>query len=126
MRRRCHWFLFAALCLAPLGVAAAAEGVWRQRGFEDFRAGTFGNGGQNLYVSRAGILQRIFQFDLNRDGYLDLVICNSHGKFERPPCYVYPQPLIAPTNRIELPADGAASGAVADLNGDGLDDLVIA
>ena len=37
----------------------AREGVWRERGYEDFADGVFGNGGQNLYVSRAGVLQMI-------------------------------------------------------------------
>jgi hypothetical protein len=32
----------------------AESGVWRQRGFDDFRIGTFGNGGQNLYVQAQG------------------------------------------------------------------------
>ena len=45
------------------------SGVWRTRGFEAFRRGTFGNAGQNLYVSRAGVLQRIHLFDLNKDGW---------------------------------------------------------
>ena len=34
------------------------EGVWITRGFEGFRRGSFGNGGQNLYVSRGGVLFR--------------------------------------------------------------------
>ena len=33
-------------------------------GFEAFRRGTFGNGGQNIYVSKAGVLQRIHQTDI--------------------------------------------------------------
>ena len=33
--------------------------VWKKSSFEDFMLGTLGNGGQNIYVSRAGILQRI-------------------------------------------------------------------
>ena len=93
-------------------------------GFHDFRQGTFGNGGHNLYVSRAGILQRIHQYDLNRDGYLDLVFCNSQNHGEKPPAYVYRNPL-GEAERIELPSDGARSGVVADLNGDGYDDLVL-
>jgi len=99
-------------------------GVWVTRGFEDFRRGTFGNGGQNLYVSRAGVLQRIHQYDFNRDGYLDLVFCNSQNHWEMPPAYVYRDPL-GRAERIELPADGARSGAVLDLNGDEYDDLVL-
>jgi len=51
--------------------------TWTTRGFESFRQGQFGNAGQNLYVSRAGVLQRIHQYDLNGNGYLDLVFCNT-------------------------------------------------
>ena len=95
------------------------------RGFEAFRRGTMGNAGQNLYVSHAGVLQRIFQFDLNQNGYLDLVFCNSQNHWERPPSYVYPAPLTDPTHRVLLPAEGARSGAVADLSGNGYDDLIV-
>jgi len=100
------------------------EKTWRTTGFEGFRQGTFGNAGQNLYVSRGGVLQRIHQYDLNRDGYLDLVFCNSQNHGEKPPTYVYRDPL-GEAERIELPSDGARSGVVADLNGDGYDDLVL-
>ena len=41
---------------------------WITKGFEDFSKGTMENGGQNLYVSKRGVLQRIFQFDVNNDG----------------------------------------------------------
>ena len=98
--------------------------VWTTHGFEAFRRGTFGNGGQNLYVSRTGVLQRIHQYDLNRNGYLDLVICNSQPHGEQPPSYLYDDPL-GPSTRADLPSDGAWSGVVADLNGDGYDDIVI-
>lgn len=101
-----------------------ARGVWVTRGFEAFRAGSFGNAGQNLYVSAAGILQRIHGFDVNADGRLDLVFCNSQEHWERPPAFVYHDPLGGP-RRTELPADGAWSAAVADLDGDGRADLVL-
>ena len=31
--------------------------TWKKSGFNDFSKGTFGNGGQNLYVSANGVLQ---------------------------------------------------------------------
>ena len=98
--------------------------TWTTRGFENFRQGHFGNAGQNLYVSRAGVLQRIHQYDLNGNGYLDLVFCNSQNHHERPPAYLYDDPLGAAA-RTDLPAEGAWTGAVADLNGDGYDDLIL-
>ena len=100
------------------------SGVVVTEGFDAFRRGSFGNGGQNIYVSRAGVLQRIHQFDLDRDGYLDLIICNSQPHGEQPPSFVYRDPL-GQASRTELPSDGAWSGTVADFNGDGHDDIVI-
>ncbi len=99
-------------------------GVWTTRGFEGFIQGTCGNAGQNLYVSRSGALQRIHQFDLNKNGHVDLVFCNSQNHWEKPPAYVYGDPLGSAT-RLELPSDGARSGVVVDLNGNGYDDLVL-
>ena len=98
---------------------------WITRGFEAFSRGIFDSGGQNLYVSRAGILQRIHHMDLDQDGHADLLICNSQNHWERPPVYVYPDPL-SQRAPLELPSDGSVSAAVADLNGDGYDDLVLA
>lgn len=97
---------------------------WITRGFEAFRQGAFGNGGQNLYVSRSGVLQRIHQFDLDRDGHLDLVFCNSQNHGEKPPVSVYEDALGRAGCRF-IPSDGGRTGVVADLNGDGHDDLVV-
>jgi hypothetical protein len=104
---------------------AREGGVWITEGFASFSEGTCGNAGQNLYVSRAGVLQRIHQYDLTRNGYTDIVFCNSQNHGERPPATVY-EDVMGQCQQVELPADGARSGVVADLNGSGCDDLVLA
>jgi len=63
--------------------------IWITEGFEGFRKGTFGNGGQNIYVSKKGVLQRIFQYDLDKNGYIDLVFANCQNHHESTPAYVY-------------------------------------
>ena len=67
------------------GDIAPMPGVWTTRGFAAFRQGSFGDAGKNLYISRAGVLQRIHSFDLNGDGYVDLPFCNSQEHWETPP-----------------------------------------
>jgi hypothetical protein len=100
------------------------NGTWTTSGFDGFSRGTCGNAGHNLYISRRGVLQRIHQHDFTGDGHLDLVFCNSQNHWEKPPTYVYTDPLHT-SERIELPADAARSAAVADLNGDGYEDLIL-
>ena len=96
--------------------------IWEKKGFEDFRKGTFGNGGQNIYVSAKGILQRIYQYDLDKNGYVDLVFANCQNHHESAPSYVY-QP---DGSRATLPGQGALSGMAVDLTGDGYQDIVVA
>ena len=98
---------------------------WIKEGFESFRKGTFGNGGQNIYVSKKGILQRIHNFDVDANGYPDIPYANSHNLRERQPVKVYTD-LSDLSKFTLLPTNGAYDGLVCDLNGDGYDDLVIA
>ena len=78
-------FAMAIFALSAISNIAAAE-VWTTCTFEDFRKGSFGNGGQNIYVSANGTLQRIHHSDINLDGEVDLLFCNSQAHEE----YVHP------------------------------------
>ena len=97
--------------------------AWVTEGFDAFRRGAFGNAGQNLYVSRAGVLQRIYQYDLDKNGYFDLVFANCQNHHESAPSYVY---SLDGKRIATLPGQGSQSGIVADLNGDGIQDVVVA
>ena len=97
---------------------------WIKKGFKDFSKGSFGNGGQNIYVSAKGTLQRIYNFDVNNDGYVDLPIANSHAMNEKPPLFVFNE--LNQEKPLELPTNGNFNGIFADLNGDGTDDLIVA
>lgn len=98
---------------------------WKTAGFDGFSKGTMENGGQNLYVSKKGVLQRIFQYDVNGDGYPDLLFANSQSMFERPPVYLYENLPESEAYRT-LPSNGTFDGTLADLTGNGYDDLIIA
>lgn len=98
--------------------------VWRQEGFAEFRRGTCGNAGHNLYVSHAGILQRIHHWDSTGTGYPDLLFCNSQDHWEQAPASVFERPFSGEPPR-QLRSDGSMAGLVADLNGDGCDDLIL-
>lgn len=98
--------------------------TWSLSGFEGFAKGRFENSGQNLYVSCKGGLQRIWRFDVNNDGYVDIPVANSHGFNEHPKLYLIRDPA-GKAERQEIYTIGAQSAAVTDLNGNGYDDLII-
>src|SRR5262245_25526364 len=77
-------------CLLALWLWAAAEHpsrVWETRGFDAFRSGEFDAGGSNLYVSRSGTVQTVHRWDVNRDGFFDLIFNNTHDLVYTPPAF---------------------------------------
>ncbi len=97
---------------------------WTKKGFEEFSKGTMGNSGQNLYVSAKGVLQRIFNFDVNGDGYPDIPIANSHSMNEKPYIHIYDE--LGQKEPLELPTNGSFDGLFVDLYDRGVQDLVVA
>ncbi len=114
-----------AAALLVLGSALSAETVWLTRTMAEFQKGTFGNAGDNIYVSANGILQRIRNSDLNNDGFFDLLFCNSQEHEEYVSPESYHDVLNNPAKKTFLAIGGLNSAlAVEDLNGDGFEDAV--
>ena len=134
---------------ASPGPERSDSGTWvRHASFEDFRRGQTGNSGQNLYVSRSARIQVINRWDLNRDGYPDLLFTSSHDVIENPEALIYwgtahgfesmlpllpeLQPRLALVRRLSqgspgitsLPAFGGGRSLVTDLTNDGYPEIV--
>jgi len=101
--------------------------TWTHRGFENFSRGRFDQGGGNLYVNAKGVIETIHRTDLNNDGYIDLVLPNSHGYIERGPTWIYTQgeDIDKDWPRYELPNDSGWLSKIADMDGDGYLDLIV-
>ncbi|MFN0168331.1 MAG: FG-GAP repeat domain-containing protein [Bryobacteraceae bacterium] len=136
---------------AVVAAAALSDGgssVIRHASFDDFHGGTLGNSGANLYVSRSGEVQVVNHWDLNKDGYLDVLISNDHDVMETVDAFIYwntghgfesllpelwrDRPLAGvllklmdrPGTITRLPTFGGGRSAIADLNKDGFPDIV--
>ena len=55
--------------------------TWIEDSFEDFTDGQLDASGQNVYVSKAGTVRTIHRFDLNGDGYIDLLFNSTHDDY---------------------------------------------
>src|SRR5688572_16009576 len=100
---------------------------WTQTTFLDFVGGTLGDGGANSYVAADGSIRLINQWDLNGDSFVDLSFPSSHDNNYGVDSYIYwggSSFLTKPPTR--LPGNGANAQTIADLNKDGVPDIVIA
>ena len=108
-------------------VVQAGDHAWIHRGFEEFVKGRFEDGGSNLYVNAHGVIEMIHRLDVNDDGYVDLVLANSHDYDQRGPTSVY---TLTPDGqrgeRKIMSADSSWMTRVVDVDQDGLPDLVAA
>ena len=98
--------------------------TWTEDTFEDFADGTLDASGQNIYVSHNGTVRIIHRFDINNDGYIDLLFNSTHNDYA-----FIPSTLAFLKNgreivAAELAVEGALQAEVADLNCDGYPDIV--
>ncbi len=101
--------------------------AWVTREFEGFSRGQFEDGGSNLYVNAKGSIGLIHSTDVDNDGYVDVVLPNSHGYIERGPTWIYETGPGEGKDwqRKELPNDSGWMSRVLDVDGDGYPDLVV-
>jgi hypothetical protein len=92
--------------------------------FEDFRAGTLDASGQNMYVSRDGKVRTIHRFDYDLDGYIDLLLPQTHDTYSNIPPVACAIDRDRRITRTELAVRGATQAVAADLDRDGYQDLV--
>ena len=148
MRRPFGSLLLTAILIAGPAASAADTALVIHSTFEDFSAGRLGDSGVNLYATRSGTVQMIHRWDLNNDGYLDILLGQDHDVLENADILVYwgrtggpesilpdlpdHQPLARLLRQIRLrekgvtrlPSPGGGRSIVVDLNQDLYPELV--
>ena len=123
MNRITSLLLFPGLIISCVVINAFGQS-WVEDTFEDFVDGTLDASGNNIYVTHDGKIATINRFDLNNDGWIDLLFPHTHDR----------QNIIQPTlaeissgrdvTLSQLEVDGSKQVEAADLNKDGWLDLV--
>ena len=106
---------------------STGKNIWVMSGFKDFSQGSFEDGGCNLYVNANGDIETIHRFDVNNDGYVDLVLVNDHDYGERGPTHVYTLSKAGKKDwqRLQLPNDSGWLSRILDVDKDDLNDLIV-
>jgi len=116
------------IILSWIGGIFSQDRVWKENSYIDFIDGTFDDGGANMYVSARGRIQPVNRWDVNDDGYIDLLFANSHPLVEMLDISIYwgNGKDYSIKNHSYIPADGPMWATPGDLNEDGFIDLVVA
>ena len=148
MRRPLGLLLLAWVLASGPAASGAEKASVTHNTFEDFSAGRLGDSGVNLYATRSGTLEMIHRWDLNNDGYLDILLGQDHDVLENADILVYwgriggpesilpdlpdHQPLARLLRQVRLreegvtrlPSPGGGRSIVVDLNQDLYPELV--
>ncbi len=116
--------LFPASILLPAPlVSGAPTSTWTHETFEDFSRGWLGNDGNNIYITSEGRIEIIQRWDLNEDGYLDLVFNNTHDNMAAIPASLVEVDATGKVSFVDLDVLGSESAVVSDFNRDGYCDI---
>lgn len=116
------------LTLSPLMAAksAAQEAVRLvDDAHADFIQGASDDGGHNLYVAHDGSLRTINRFDLNSDGYLDVLFNCTHDTYQMLSATVGQVGKDRVATSQDLSFEGSQQVVLYDLNRDGYTDVVV-
>ena len=97
---------------------------WIDGTFEDFSKGEFEDSGQNIYITKQGQIKTIRRFDLNNDGYVDLIFNSTHNDDQGVPATIATASGRNKINTQFLDVRGSLYSTVRDVNNDGIPDIV--
>ncbi|MCC6695219.1 MAG: VCBS repeat-containing protein [Candidatus Hydrogenedentes bacterium] len=112
--------------MVPIALACTCvfADTWVEDSFKDFADGTLDGAGQNIYVSNDGAVRTIHRFDLNGDGWIDLLFNGTHDLIGILPSTLASVGADRAIQHAPLAVEGALTVATEDLNRDGWQDLV--
>ncbi|HOI45721.1 MAG TPA: VCBS repeat-containing protein, partial [Candidatus Aminicenantes bacterium] len=105
-------------------VSTAYSQTWVEDTFEDFRDGRLDAAGQNIYVCRDGTVRTIHRFDLNQDGFIDLLFNSTHDTSAFIPARLAAVDSKRAVTCGRLAVEGSIQAELADFNRDGFTDVV--
>lgn len=114
---------FAGLAFVLLLSNLSAQ-TFVEETYEEFADGKLDAAGQNLYVSRDGSVRTIHRFDLNQDGFIDLVFNNTHDRRAFIPATSATVSSGGKILETTVAVEGSRQTVIADLNRDGHLDLI--
>ncbi|MBM3291026.1 MAG: VCBS repeat-containing protein, partial [Candidatus Hydrogenedentes bacterium] len=115
--------LWVCMVLMAAPTLCVAE-TWVDDSFADFADGTFSGSGQNLYAAHDGSVRTIHRFDINHDGWIDLLLNCTHDLIGILPSTAAWLNADGTATSVPLAVEGASAVATGDLNQDGYTDLV--
>ena len=108
----------------PVFMTSSYAQTWVEDTYEDFADGRLDASGQNIYVSRSGSVRTIHRFDINQDGFIDVIFNSTHDSYAYIPPSVGTVTKNRKIQRSELAVEGSQCVEIADLNRDGWLDLI--